>query len=129
MGHVATPLPVQGEAQAASVPQAGSVYLCFQTPGCLLIPYAIMYYGICCSLTFLKVTKSWESLCVSWAWGKFRDKCCFWTYLKCILGAVSGAGIGTESTETLCTKQHGMMTRPAAWPENRGSRGCSSVQD
>lgn len=25
MGHVATPLPVQGEAQAASVPQAGSV--------------------------------------------------------------------------------------------------------
>jgi len=58
MGHVATLLPVQGAALSASVPQAGSVYLCFQAWGCFLFPYAMMCYGIWCCLTFPKVTKS-----------------------------------------------------------------------
>lgn len=51
----------------------------------------------------------------------FRDKRCFWAYLKCIVGVIAGAGVGTESSETFCTKEPGIMTRPTVWPEDQES--------
>lgn len=47
---------------------------------------------------------------------------------KCILGTVSGARIGTESSETLCAKP-GTVNRPTGWQEDQESEGHNSVQN